>query len=73
MARSSGRMGHFEREAYLQWLLPAVMLLSVLASFVYFLTCQGGFAGQRERDCLGKGGLFDPETQLCSLPGPDSP
>ncbi len=65
-------MRHFERESYLQWLVPGIMLAVALLSGL--LCARPAIRAARVDACLDSGGSYDYEREECdtekSRPGP---
>lgn len=67
-------LGHFEREAYVQWLVPGSILVAGLISVVVGAMCFSVIDAARVDACLDSGGSYDYESGECDLeqshPGP---
>ena len=66
--------GHFEREAWLQWLIPGSILIIGLISSLIGLTCFHTIEAARVDACLDSGGSYNYEADRCdhqaNHPGP---
>lgn len=58
-------MSHFQREAKLQWLIPASILIIALLATVFGSLCHPGLQALRVDACLDSGGSFDYESGQC--------
>lgn len=60
-------MEHFEREAYLQWLIPGSILLIGLLSALIGVCATHAVTAARVDSCLDAGGSFDYERGECDM------
>jgi hypothetical protein len=58
---------HFERDAYIQWLIPGSILIVGLLSTLLGLVCFRTIDAARADRCLDAGGSYDYERDVCDL------
>jgi hypothetical protein len=58
---------HFEREAYLQWLIPGSILFIGLLSALIVVCALPTIRAARVDSCLDAGGSYDYERGECDL------
>lgn len=60
-------VGHFEREAYIQWVIPGSILVAGLLSVLVGTVCFNAIETARVDSCLDSGGSYDYERGECDL------